>query len=491
MKRAILTLTALMLFFTASAQQVLSLEECREKAVSSNRELSQERTKVELAGYDRKIALANFFPIISATGAYMWNEKNISLVSDETSHNLRNAGEIVTGALEKAGEYYEPLQEFLSSLPEDFDLSSIIGVIGRNIDNDLHLDVKNVLGVVISVRQPLFMGGKIIFSNQIAKMAEELALNAYEIQYLKVISDIDVAYWQIVTIAAKKRLAESYADLLEQMEADVEKSLEAGISTKSDALQVKVKAGEARLMLTKATNGLRLAKMLLCQKTGLPLDSEILLADEIVEDIPVAVPGPEKDMEQVYADRPETKSLDLATKIYDKKVAVTRADMLPQVAFMANYLASNPSFSKGFEHRWGGRFSVGVVVNVPIFHGTEALQKTKKAKAEATLYRDRLDDARDMINLQVTRQRKLCEEAIERLEMTRDGLESAEENMRTAASGFAAGLIDTNTALAAQTGWLQAQSEYIDAAVALQIAVADLERAEGNVHPAMPDSRKK
>ena len=169
------------------------------------------------------------------------------------------------------------------------------------------------------------------------------------------------------------RLAENYADLLEQMEADVEKSMEAGLSTKSDVLQVKVKASEARLLLTKATNGLRLAKMLLCQKTGLPLDSEILLADEIVEDIPIAVPGPEKDMEQVYEDRPETKSLDLASKIYDKKVAIAAADMMPQIAFMANYLATNPSFNNGFEQRWGGRFSVGVVINVPIFHGTEDL----------------------------------------------------------------------------------------------------------------------
>ena len=88
-----------------------------------------------------------------------------------------------------------------------------------------------------------------------------------------------------------------------------------------------------------------------------------------------------------------------------------------------------------------------------------------------------------LINLQVTRQRKLCAEAIERLEMTKDALESAEENMRVAASGFEAGVIDTNTALAAQTAWVQAHSEYIDAAVSLQIAVADLERIEGNIHP--------
>ena len=451
-------------------------------AVTSNRNLKSEETKVKMASYDRKIALANFFPSISATGGYIWNQTAISLVSEETSDNLRHAGdklrEVIGGEIGDGAEIVEQLIPLL----EDRDIYSVINLIGASIDSDLHLNTKNILGVSISARQPIFMGGKIIYSNQMARMAEELALTSYDMKYIEVLADVDGAYWQIVTIAAKRRLAESYSDLLEQMEADAVKAEEAGIATKSDVLQVKVKAGEAKLLLTKATNGLALSKMLLCQKIGLPLESEITLADEIVEEIPVAVPGPEKDMEQIYADRPETKSLDLATKIYQKKYAITRADMLPQVAFMASYLATNPSFHNGFEERWGGRFSIGVVVNVPIFHGTEALHKTKKAKAEATLYQDRLDDARELINLQVTRQRKLCEEAIERLEMTKDALESAEENMRVAASGFEAGVIDTNTALAAQTAWVQAHSEYIDAAVSLQIAVADLERIEGNIH---------
>ena len=41
------------------AQTVLSLEECREMAVKSDKELEQARTKMEMAGYDRKIARAN------------------------------------------------------------------------------------------------------------------------------------------------------------------------------------------------------------------------------------------------------------------------------------------------------------------------------------------------------------------------------------------------------------------------------------------------
>jgi outer membrane protein TolC len=190
--------------------------------------------------------------------------------------------------------------------------------------------------------------------------------------------------------------------------------------------------------------------------------------------------GSDKSLEEIYEDRPETRSLELASKIYDGKVAVARADMLPKVAAMGGYMMSNPSVMNGVENKWNGYWGVGVVVNVPIFHGFEALNKTRKAKAEATLYRSQLEDAKELINLQVTQLRKQESESLEKLNMAKSNLSSAEENLRTATIGFNEGVIDANTALGAHTAWLQARSEYIDAGIELQMLAANLDKAEGN-----------
>ena len=48
--------------------------------------------------------------------------------------------------------------------------------------------------------------------------------------------NVDQAYWQIVSVANKKKLAESYADLLHHMEKDVSIAVQEGVSTDSDAL---------------------------------------------------------------------------------------------------------------------------------------------------------------------------------------------------------------------------------------------------------------
>lgn len=520
MRKIIIRMTALAAMVLAplglDAQQVLSLEQCREMAIRNNQALQQAETKVEMAGYDRKIAMANYFPNVSASGIYQYNPNDIALISDETSMKLRNAGttihelsqqtqagimsDITTymqqlGAAAQQGDMasYAQLQKYQALMQDPLfqmllgkvnatDYSSVINSIGQDIDDALHPDMENIFIGGVTVQQPIFMGGKIVAANKIAKLAEQLSETQYDSEYQKVVIDVDEAYWQIVSIANKKKLAESYADLLHNMQHDVELAVQEGVSTESDVLQIKVKTNEADMLKTKADNGLTLSKMLLCKQIGLPLDTEITLVDEQVGSVPVPQIAAEKSLDDIYADRPETRSLELASKIYDGKVAIARADMMPKIAATGGYMVSNPSLKNGFEKDWNGYWGVGVVVNVPLFHGFEALNKTRKAKAEASLYRSQLEDARNLINLQVTQLRKQEIEAMEKLTMARSNLSNAEENLRTATIGFNEGVINANTALAAHTGWLQANSEYIDAGIELQMVAANLDKAEGNIH---------
>ena len=85
-------------------------------------------------------------------------------------------------------------------------------------------------------------------------------------------------------------------------------------------------------------------------------------------------------MEAAYASRPELKSLELASLIYKQKVNVTRAEHLPTVALLGNYLVSNPSVYNGFENKFKGMWNVGVMVQVPIWNWEKAYTKLKRLK---------------------------------------------------------------------------------------------------------------
>ena len=499
MKR-ILTALLLILPSILYAQKALTLEECRQMALSQNKDLVQQRAKLEMAGYDRKIAASYYFPKVTALGTYQHTGGGFSLVDDTSIPQFSGLGDRVN---EARTSLMQNIQNILQGDPQlaqqlmqnpgfqqamnklqTSEIADAVNEIGSSvdkaIDDAIHPDMENIYVGVISVQQPVFVGGKIIASNKMAKYAEQLARLEYDGNYDEVLVTVDQAYWQVVSVAAKKKLAESYSTLLHNMLANVEVAVQEGVSTEADALAIRVKSNEADISLTKATNGLKLAKMFLCKQIGLPLDSEISLKEEGADVIPVPVAGERKDIDKIIADRNETQRLELASAIYKQKVNIARADMMPQVALTANYFVMNPNMNHGFQNEFGSNWSAGVLVSVPIFHGFEALQKTRKARAEATIYQSKYEDACQMINLQVTQLYQQQDEALERLATAQANLDVAEENLRTATVGYEAGVIDSNTALGAHTAWLKAHSEYIDAGIEVQLNESLIKKAEGS-----------
>jgi len=492
MKRTfIITLTAILFLPSLRAQQVLSLEECRQFAVSNNKELEEASQKSEMAAYDRKIALANYFPKITASGTYMYNSRNLSLVSDDTATKLTGLGTAVQSQL--STEMQSLVQAFMAdpaaqSSPmwqavigklSHTDLSAALNKIGTGINDALHFDIRNVCAGVVSVEQPVFMGGKIVASNRIAELAQELARTEYDETRIAVELEVEDSYWQVVSLAAKDKLASAYLDLLDQLQKDAEISVAEGVAVQSDLLAVKVKRNEAAMLKTKTGNGLALSKMLLCKQIGLPLDSSIKLVDEDDEAVPAVGYIAKRDIGDICSDRNETRMLDLASKIYEKKVAVQRADYLPKIALVGNYLITNPNLYNGFKNGFDGMFNVGVMVSIPIFHATEGYQKTRKAKAEAAIYRMKYEDACDMINVQVEQLSRNQDEALENLTMASSNLDCADENLRSAMLGFSEGVVSSDVALQAQTAWVKARTEYIDAGIEVQLNHSKLLKAQG------------
>ena len=221
--------------------------------------------------------------------------------------------------------------------------------------------------------------------------------------------------------------------------------------------------------------------MLLCQSCGLPLNSEISLEDENLEDVAIPVYNNEYTEEDIMNNRPELQSLDLATKIYDKKVKIARSDFLPTVAVMGNYIVTNPSMFNGFENEFHGFFNVGVVAKVPLFHFGEGYYKVRKAKSEAMIMKLQLDDTKDLVMLQVSQYEKQIKEAESRLKMTTEKMSDAEENLRMATVGFNEGVVPSSTLNAAQTSWMQAHSEFIDAKIDVIMANTYLNKAVGKL----------
>lgn len=456
MRKSVLCGVLLLLFGKmVSAQQTLSLQECRDLAVKNNKELRIAEEKIRMADYEKKAALTKYFPQISANGAYMWNQKDL---------NLLDMGQLSSSLASSLGG--------LAQLPV---VQQTVGAI-----NDLqHLDIQNVWVGNVALVQPVFMGGKIVTYNQITAYAKELALSMNDQKLQDLLYKTDETYWQVVSLVNKKKLAYAYVELLRKTDEDMAALIAEGVATQADGLSVKVKLNEAEMAQTKVNNGLALSRMLLAQLCGLPLTDTLTLADEQLDNFPVEERTTSVDVNQAFMNRNELKSLDLASKIYKKKERIVLADLLPTVAFSANYFVTNPNLFNGFKNDFAGMFNLGVIVRVPITGWWEGSYKRNAARAETRIRQLEWEDAREKIELQVNQSVYKVNEASKKLAASNRNMENAEENLRSANLGFEEGVIPALNLMAAQTAWFSARSTLIDAQIDMKLTQVYLNKALG------------
>ena len=459
-----------------AAQPVVTLDSCRNMALRNNKQLQIASEQQRGASFQRKAARAAYLPSLDATGLYVFNQKDISLLeSDQMLPTMSfNAQTGSYGYNLVTGPDGVPVMANGQPVP------STVAVIPKSA---MTFDVQNVFAGAVTLTQPIYMGGKIRAMNEMTRYAEQLATASHNMAAAEVICNVDAAYWQVVSLKAKHRLATSYVNLLDTLNRNVDAMLAEGVATRADKLSVEVKLNDANVDLAKVENGLSLSRMALAQVCGLPLNEVFTLADEDRDITITQLPANSYNMEEVYSRRNELQSLQAAVKIYEAKAKVERSAMLPNLAVMGVYSITNPNLFNGFQKNFNGMFSIGAVLKIPLWHWGGNYNKYRSAKSESVVRRLQLEDAREKVELQVSQASFKAQESIKTYTMTRTNLAKAEENLRQAQLGFNEGVMTADDVMTAQTAWLKANSENIDAQIDVQLCNVYLSKALGTLVP--------
>lgn len=492
MKHKLLILALTTLATSAQAQQTLTLDSCRAMALRNNKTLSASRLQLDMARYNKKAAKTKYLPHISALGGYELTSREISLLSKDQKSALSNAGTNTTGALHNdiAGALTNLAQQGILTPEQASNLGGMFGQVGskigeavnhvgQNIVDAFRTDTRQMYALSVMLTQPIYMGGAIIAANRMADIGEQMAQNNIEASTQNTLHSIDQAYWTVVSVHHKKQLAESYLAVVKKLDDDVSKMIREGVATRADGLKVDVKVNEAEMSLTQAENGLALAKMLLCQLCGMDVDSDITLADENADNLVSQSDDTQADRAVAMENRPELKLLQNSADMSRQATKLVRAAYLPQVLLTGGYVATNPNVFNGFERKLSGMWNVGVMVRVPLWNWMEGTYKVRASRIATTIVELERDDIREKIDLQVSQSQFKVKEANRRLAMATKNVENAEENLRCANLGFKEGVIPTTDVMAAQTAWVQAQSQKIDAEVDVKMSQVNLKKALG------------
>ncbi len=483
--------TAILLIFSVLinslySQDYLTLKRCRELAIENNKTLKISEEEVISAHEMKKATFTKLLPKIAASGGWKWNQKTLSLLENDAllpigsmmqdgsfgfrPEQINNQwSEIAPGIfapLDSQGKPFDPKQEPDKIIWKDYALLPKDAVTMKS---------HNVFMGGITLTQPLFMGGKIRELYNITKSQANIANISMNNTTEEILLEVDEAYWRVVSLKHKKDLANRYLKLLEKLESDINAMVNEGFATKGDVLKIRVKLNEAQMTLNIVENGLSLSTMALLQMCGIDINStpnidytidsgEYLIQDSI-------------NISNALLKRSEIKTLEEFKKITESNLKLTKGRFLPDIAVQGAYNISNPNAFNGIQQNFDGSFSIGLMINIPIFNFGERGHLVKAAKSRQNIVSYRIEDAKEKIELQITQTNYRLNEAQKRVIMSSTNLEKADENLKFANEAFKEGYVNTTDVMEAQTAWLSANSQLIDSKIDLLLCNLYLKKA--------------
>lgn len=489
-------------FLPVEAQRLLTLDSCRAMALRNNKQISVSKVKEGIAVNLRKSARTKYLPHVSALGSYEHTSREVSILNDGQKTSLGTLGTTAVSAIEpgmtsltenlgslgammaQQGLPTENFQQMSGELQQQMGQSTQqlemgLNQEGQRIIDAFRTDTRNIWAGSILLTQPLFMGGAIVAANRIADINEQMMKHSTDAREQSTLYQTDQIYWQVVSLKHKQKLAQAYLDVVKKLDDDVHKMIDEGVATKSDGLTVDVKLNEAEMALMRVNDGVTLSKMLLCQTIGLPVNEKVTLADENAENIAVVTLTTKPEVKYAMSFRPELRLLSDIIEMSRQTTNVLKAGNLPQVALTGGYAVSNPNVLNGFEKKFGGFWHVGVLMRVPIWNWGDVKYKVRASKGATAIASLEYNEAREKIELQVSQMTYKVDEANKRLALAQSSVRRADENLRMANVGFQEGVITPTTVMEAQTAWLQAQTQKIDAEIEVRLSQVELQKSLG------------
>lgn len=410
----------------------LSMEQCRDMALTTSEELKQADNRLRQAELDDKIAATARLPKIegSATGAYVLPDIEM------TGMELAMRGAYMAG---------------------------------------------------LTLTQPIYTGGKISAGRQMARLGRQIADQQLRMTRMDVLVDADNAYWSYIAVRRKVRMLESYSTQMDTIYKQTSSAVAAGMAIENDLLRIEAKRTEIEYQLQRARNGADLCRMALCNVIGAPLDTAIEPTDTTFNiESPTA-------MSLDIARRPEVGLLEKQIDVNMQRIRDARSEMLPTVGLSAGYSYYGNIKLNGFADMGNGttvpytqefRDGIGIAmlaVKIPIFHWGESRKKLHKARYE--LDNSQLELQRNMRLMSIEAQQAVqnVEDGYRMIHTAESGLRQAEENLRVMRNRYAAAMSPLTDLLDAQSQWQQAQSNLIEAQTQYMIYRTDYLRATGQL----------
>jgi len=459
MKRIIFNIIILFSALPIEAQEMYTLEKCKQMALQNNTKAQNSLLSIEAAEQTKKEAFTKYFPTVSAMSVGFYASKPMMTMEMDMSTMMLPMMEGLA-----------PLMGWLMQQGAPLD-PSVFNVEPKKID----MLEKGVIAA-ITAAQPVYAGGQIITGNRLAQLGVEVAKLQKEMSDDEITLTVEQYYWQIVALEEKMKTITEAETLLNSVHNNVKSAVDAGFANRNDLLKVELKQNELESGKLKLINGLRLTKTVLAQFIGAPQD-DFDIDKTLIENVTLSLIAPVDHQTALYQ-RAEYQLLEKNIAGKELLVRMETGKHLPTVAVGAGWNYMN--FDKGGMMPMKNDFGmVFATVIIPISDWWGGAHAIKKQKTEVKIAQSDKRYAEEMLLIQMQQLRNEVEEAALQIKLADRAIISALENVRLNADYYEVGTGLLTNLLDAQNALQQARDQRTEAVTVYCVSLAKYRQATG------------
>jgi len=342
---------------------------------------------------------------------------------------------------------------------------------------ELQFGFKNNFGASISLRQPIWEGGKVYTAYKIAKQYHHYAQAGERHAADATIFQAELLFYQAVLDRSRLAVVKQSLATAEQNLKTVSDLYSQGMVSKFELLRAQVERSSILPDILALESEVQLSEKRLKSYLGMDLDAPVDLIEPEDDTALAGLPPLRMLIDTALASRQEMVQAELMVEMTKRAVRVARAGYFPSLAAVSQYDWQAQADEFALDQNTGTSFTAGLTLSFPIFDGgvTRSAVGRRKAEHRQSVFNE--EALKDQIRIEVEKAYDELMQAKKTLEIQAETIAQADEGLRIAQLRYEAGEGTLLEVLSAQTALAAARTSEAQARFALRSSLAGLKLA--------------
>lgn len=320
-------------------------------------------------------------------------------------------------------------------------------------------------GLSVNVTQPIYTGGAVSTSIELAELKSTAARYATEFQRDNIRFQLTGLYLDIYKYSNLKSVVESNISSANKVLQEMRARFDQGTTLQNDITRYELLVSNLELQLVKINNMIDILNTNLVTVAGLK-EGTVIVPDSTILERALPVEGIAWWQQEAEANSPSLNIARTGVDISKKAEALVRSERLPKIGLTAGWsmdgpiLVEVPPINRNLSYWFVG---MGVSYNISsLYKNNRSLAKSRMATRKAV---EQLDAARQNVSLAVNADHVRYLEAYEELKTQLKSVELAERNYRTTSTRYSADMALITDMLDAANSRLDAEQRLVNARI--------------------------